>query len=263
MNTIHLIPNAGLGNRLRVISSVYNYCIKNGIELIVHWHRQHGLNAPFYSLFNPIPNLKIVDCNLFDYFNYNDPSKFNLFIPRFINKIEKRTVYYGLGLNKLDSLEINQPITISTYSQQGDLYPLSELFQPVKEIQQVIDEFQQEMGENAIGCHIRRTDNATAIKNSSFDKFEKKIEEQIKKDPDTKIFICSDDANVKSFFREKYGNSIISYNSALTRNSLKGIRDAVIELWLLSLTKEIWGSYWSSYTDMAISLHNTKYVIIK
>lgn len=263
MGTIHLIPTAGLGNRMRVISSVYAFCLKHNAELIIHWHRQFGLNASFSSLFEPIPNIKLVDCSLKDYFNYNISGKYNLFIPSLINMLKNREAHYGLKIDELSSLGINNEIVISTYSQQGELYPISQLFHPVPKIQHIIDEFKIKMGDNTIGCHIRRTDNTTAKYNSSLDKFEQKISEQIERDPTTKIFICSDDATVKSSLLRKYGDRILIYNSTLTRNSYRGIRDAVVELWILSSTKEIWGSFWSSYTDIAIQINNAKYKIIK
>lgn len=260
---IHLIPTAGLGNRLRTISSFYNYCKNNHIELIVHWHRQRGLNAPFSSIFEPISDLKICDCNYIDYFTYNIPILYNLKIPSLIDKLFCRKAIYGLGLNQLDSLDINGEMTISTYSQQGDLYPLKQLFHPVKDIQDIIDDFSSRFGNHTIGCHIRRTDNTMSIKESSIDKFENRFNQLFKSNPDSQVFLCTDDAELKAYLKNKYKGRILVYNSILKRSSTLGIRDAVVELWLLSLTKEIWGSYWSSFTDMAVSLSGVKYTIVK
>lgn len=260
---IHLIPTAGLGNRLRVISSVYNYCLNNDLKLIVHWHRQYGLNASFKSLFKPIPNMEVVDCVFSDFFNYNVPSWYNLYMPQFIDKFLNRNVRYGLGLNELDKLSVQSNLTISTYSQQGDLYSLVDMFQPVEDIQIIIERFSKQFGKNTVGCHIRRTDNCTSIKVSSLDKFERKMDNLFATSADAKIFLCTDDNEVKRYFVDKYENKVITYNSTLERNSFQGIRDALIELWLLSLTNEIWGSYWSSFTDMAVSIRNTSFSIVK
>ncbi|MDU1889876.1 MAG: hypothetical protein E6767_04235 [Dysgonomonas sp.] len=263
MKKIHLIPTAGLGNRLRTISSVYNFCRNNHIELVIHWHRQYGLNATFSSLFESIPNSEIIDCNPLDFFTYNVPMKYNLFLPRLLDKCFHRKVIYGLGLNKLGSLDIIENLIVSTYSQQGELYPLDKLFRPIMRIQKIIDDFTSQFGAYTIGCHIRRTDNTISINNSSVDKFEKKFEELFSINPTAQVFLCTDDLALKSYLTEKYSGRILTYNSTLNRNSTMGIRDAVVELWLLSMTKEIWGSYWSSFTDMAVLLRNVKYTIIK
>ena len=69
------IPYAGLGNRMRAIASAYKHSIENNIELEIHWNRENGLNASFYSLFKPVDSLKIKDSKLLSYFIYNHPNK--------------------------------------------------------------------------------------------------------------------------------------------------------------------------------------------
>lgn len=266
MKTIHLAPIGGLGNRMRTISSVYNHCRQNGIELIIHWfkeHKKYGFNASFYSLFRPIPTLKIIDCNRLDFFTYNLPFKYNLYIPRIIDLVSGRNSMYNLTSDALSKLTFDKSITIVTGSQQGDLYPLSQLFKPTEKIQKEIDQMSLCFGENVIGCHIRRTDNTISIKAASVEKFETRLDTLFDVDKNVKVFLCTDDTNVKNSLVAKYGDRIITYHSVLDRNSTKGITDAVIELWLLSKTKEIYGSYWSSFSEIAAQMGRVKLTIIK
>lgn len=265
MKTIHLIPYAGLGNRMRVISSVYNYARNESFQLIVHWNKEGGLNASFYSLFKPVSCLEIRDSKFSDFFLYNYPNKFNLNMPKLFDKLLGRKSYYSIGLNSIDALKLNdEDLIISTYSQQGELYPLSELFIPNDDIQSIIDSVKRDFGDFTVGCHIRRTDNVNAIKNSSLDLFEHKIESLFAANSKAKVFLCTDDSKVKDYLINKYSKErILVYNSTLNRHSYIGIRDAVVELYLLASTHLIWGSFYSSYTEMASSLYGAKLEIIK
>lgn len=265
MKTIHLIPYAGLGNRMRVISSVYNYALNKSYNLVVHWNKEGGLNASFYSLFEPIKGLEIRDSKLKDFFLYNYPNKYNLCIPKLFDKLGKHKSFHSMGLNSINKLSFDEEeIIISTYSQQGELYPLSKLFVPNEDIRNIINQVKIDFGEFTVGCHIRRTDNVNAIKNSSLELYEKKIESLFNNNCKAKIFLCTDDSKVKSYLIDKYSpKRILTYNSTLNRHSFIGIRDAVVELYLLASTDLIWGSFYSSYTEMASYLFGTKLEIIK
>lgn len=265
MKTIHLIPYAGLGNRMRVISSVYNFTRNQPYNLVIHWNKEGGLNASFYSLFQPVEGLEIRDSKIADFFLYNYPNKFNLKFPLLFDKLGSHKSYHSIGLNSINNLNFDkEEIILSTYSQQGELYPLSELFIPTKDIQNIIDTIKSGFSEYTVGCHIRRTDNIDAIKNSSLELFESKIESLFKRNSNAKIFLCTDDFRVKDYLIRKYSKDrILTYNSTLNRYSYIGIRDAVVELYLLASTDLIWGSFYSSYTEMASSLYGTQLEIIK
>lgn len=262
---IHLIPFAGLGNRLRVISSVYKYSLENSCELTIHWNKEKGLNAGFYDLFKPNEKLNISDSVISDFFIYNYPSKYNMCIPKFFDKILGRKSFYSIGINAIDEIaKNNKEAIVSTYSQQGELYPLAELFVPQDDIQQTISEIKSKFGTYTIGCHIRRTDNKQAKESSKLDIFFERFDSLFSTNPTAKIFLCTDDQEVKESIIAKYGNErIITYNSTLSRNSKKGIKDAVVELYSLASTDVIWGSYYSSYTDMASAIYGKQLEIIK
>lgn len=260
---IDLIPYAGLGNRLRVISSAYKYSIENSIVLCIHWNRERGLNARYYDLFKPNGRLKIKDSSILDHFVYNNPGRINLNIPKFIDKLLKRKSFYEVTIDKLKELP-KEDIIVSTYSQQGELYPLKELFVPIDCIQEKINNLKKLFAEYTVGVHIRRTDNAQAKSSSTIELFYDKIDILFKEHPEARVFLCTDDSEVKGQIISRYGNDkIITYNSTLNRHSLAGIRDAVVELYTLASTDIIYGSYYSSYTDMASQLFGTELVIVK
>lgn len=268
MKKIHLVPLGGLGNRIRTISSVYNYCRSLGIPLTVHWHCSHrwGMAVPFRTIFEPFPHgIGLVDNKWGDFFNYNLPARENLYIPRLVDLLGRRKALYNLGDYKLAEMSVDGGTTIVTGSQQCELYPIKELFRPVREIREKIATFREKNwgGGNVVGCHIRRTDNVVAVKNSTTDKFEERIDRLFDADAGAKVFLCTDDIEVKSHLSAKYGDKIITYESTLNRDSLQGVRDAIAEMWLLSMAKEIYGSYWSSFSDMASAMGGAKLTVVK
>lgn len=262
---IKLIPYAGLGNRMRVIASVYKYALMNSGELTIYWNKENGLNASYYKLFKPVKGLNVKDSSLFDFFVNNHPCVYNMFFPIIVDIVSRRKSFYAIGINKLDEIaQINESLNVSTYSQQGVLYPLSELFIPTDEIMEIINRIKSRFGKKNIGCHIRRGDNKQAQQCSTLEKFVKKFDELFECEPDTKIFLCTDDILVKNEIIKKYGKErIITYDSTLNRHSFEGIRDAVVELYTLAYTDKILGSYYSSYTEMASELFGTELEVIK
>ena len=262
---IDLVPYAGLGNRMRVIASVYKFSLDNACDLVVHWNKEYGLNASFYKLFKPVDGLKILDSRLVDFFINNNPCSYNLHLPKFIDSIARRKSFYSIGINQLNQIaNESDSVLVSSYSQQGDLYPLSKLFIPTDEIMEIINSVKGRFGKTTIGCHIRRTDNKQAQECSTLEMFNRKFDELFESEPSAKIFLCTDDIIVKQEIIRKYGDErIITYDSTLNRHSFEGIRDAVVELYILASTDKIWGSFYSSYTEMASELYGTELEIIK
>ena len=258
-----IVPLAGLGNRIRVVASAFCYCSKNNVPMRLIWLREPGFNACWNDLFQ-IDNLpfEINDHSILNYFVYSKPSWKNLFVSKIIDKLSKRNMIYELYKDKLDSQIVLSDTIVSSFSQQGELNDISEIFKPNVELQNKIDSLTAQFSNNTIGVHIRQTDNSQSKSTSTIEKFDNAIAKQISADSTTKFFLCSDDMSVKKYFVDKYGNNILVFNSNLSRNSPQGIKDAVIELWTLASTKEIWGSFYSSYTDMASCIFGAPLKII-
>jgi hypothetical protein len=105
---------------------------------------------------------------------------------------------------------------------------------------------------NTIGLHIRRTDNANAVKYSPTSLFFAKVEEELKATPQIKFYLATDDPNEEKTFIDRFGESIIIYQKhSLDRNNPIAIKDALVDLYNLSHCSKIFGSYWSSFSDTA------------
>jgi len=92
-------------------------------------------------------------------------------------------------------------------------------------VKKLIDDFiQNHFSQHMIGLHIRgagRTDGGVPgireqyqLKNGiPFDLYFKYVDEQLQRQPDSKIFACSDSDFVISEIENKYGNKLITYNA--------------------------------------------------
>jgi hypothetical protein len=133
------------------------------------------------------------------------------------------------------------------------LFPDSEFyskFKPVSELQDKIDTITS-MFSNTVGLHIRRTDHKEAIAHSGIDKFEKLIDNYIHADNSSSFFLATDDASTETYLKNKFGERIITRKKTYSRNNEKGIQDALVDLYCLSRTKKIYGSFRSSFSQVA------------
>lgn len=91
-----------------------------------------------------------------------------------------------------------------------------------------------------------------------------KAEELLRTDPKAKFFLATDDPSEERLFLDKFGESIIIHRkTSLDRNNPRAIRDAVTDLWFLAHCKKIYGSYWSSFSDVAAMWGNIEKEILK
>ena len=146
-----------------------------------------------------------------------------------------------------------------------NFYPCSDYswLKPRAKILKLVDEGARDFGTNTIGMHIRRTDNRWAIEHSPLDLFTKKIEEEIDHDPTTKIFLATDSPETKRMLVEKYAGRVVARFNNSPRYTLKGEIDGLIDLLLLSRAKKVYGSFRSSFSDLASQIGKCPIAILK
>ena len=84
-----------------------------------------------------------------------------------------------------------------------------------------------------------------------------------KNEPDALFYLASDDAETIAHFRNRFGDAIRTYDKTFGRTSVQGMQDAVVEMWLLSRTKKIYGSFFSSYSGMAAKIGNIEMILMQ
>jgi len=137
-----------------------------------------------------------------------------------------------------------------------------DLFVPTDEIISRIKEMTSKFGANAVGVHIRRTDNKPAIGKSSTDAFLTSMKAELAAHPDTMFYLATDDLSEEAVLREAFPDKILSnQNRDLSRDSVNGIQDAMIDLYSLAATNKIIGSFFSSFTDIAADMNDIPKII--
>ena len=89
---------------------------------------------------------------------------------------------------------------------------------------------------------------------------------EVKKYENYKFFLATDSDEVKKIMKEHFKNKIFTYNrknnlcdkngNQINRNTLDGIQDDLVELYLLSKNNIFIGSHSSSFTEVAWYLGN-------
>lgn len=248
-NTVIVQPLGGLCNRMRVIVGAVSLAQKLNRELMIIWTCDATLNAKFSDLFESIP-YQVVECPLNSirykmlYHWYKNVRHYTILDDRWISA-NARGIEYNTWRELVEGknlyLQTNLDILFD-----GDYSIFKAKMSVIEELNNV------SCDENTVGLHIRRTDNANAIKYSPTELFFSKVEEEIHTHPETKFYLATDDPQEEKQFIERFGQRIIIYQKhSLDRNNPVAIKDALIDLYNLSHCRKIYGSYWSSFSDTA------------
>lgn len=244
-------PNGGLGNRMRVINSALNLARQNGKESIrVLWKKDAGLNASFNDIFHPIANALITNkILLMSYYFYSRkllPLRYRYYDDQSVLNNRFDTNYWNQNHQKVI---LNTCFDFYELNAQTNFY---NLFKPVEKLQKKIDEISADFHEATIGVHIRRTDNIPSAEKSKTDDFMSRMEELIEEKPGVNFYVATDDPGTENKLKQHFGNRIRSIHyKHLDRNSGAGIEDAVTDMYCLSRTSLILGSFSSSFSDVA------------
>lgn len=278
-----VVPLAGLGNRMRVLSSCIQIAQKEGYELSVAWPVNDELGCELEDVFESIG------------YQYTVPSKWKQKILTNVYRTGLLNKYYGAfkflsglfysrsvfdkDIKNFNQAKINSddsdvivascmafsndsftPITLVDFlkNEANRDHFKRFVFNP-KLVKQVDDEFSK-IGEPYVGIHIRRTDHADIIKHSPDQNFIEKIDAIIADHPNQKFFLATDDPAVKKFYQAKYEGRIFTVNHKLSRVDVEGVYGAVIELLLLSRANGMICSMISSYSNAAILIGDIKNV---
>ena len=276
MKTLIVRPLGGLANRIRVIETAAGYASKHDARLIVLWEKNNILNAHYEECFEPLKTVKIIniDCsgdNLF--FKVRRKIIYRLFswFGKFIFNIRLYDNEIRFYLND-DRTPKPEETFFSTVAKSNNkvyietCYEFCFVSQPVrvivkKNIKEKAIKILEPYGQ-FIGVHIRRTDSIPAIENSPFELFVVKMNALLEESPTVKFYISTDSQEVFDNLKNIYGEKIFSGTSQRTRNTTEGIIFALIDLYCLSQSKKILGSFYSSFSQMAAKMGNVPLEII-
>lgn len=256
------VPAGGLANRMRAMAASYTLARKVGVEMKAVWFRDWALNAPFHALFEPIhqEGLSVRDASFFDYVTLDRPRRKNLFVPRLYQRMMFRDALYEARITPLRM----QHFDFEAWFRQGgiylasytDFYPydyelLRKLFVPLPDVRRQIDAFAEGFSSHTIGVHIRRTDNKASILQSPTELFVDAIDKEVEQNDDTVIFLATDSEAIKDEMRSRYGRRLLTAGDEADRNSITGIKGGVVDMYTLARTNRIYGSFQSSFSELA------------
>jgi hypothetical protein len=259
---IILYPIGGLANRMRAIDSAFNLAGSKK-NITVWWIKDKGLNCEFGKLFNSVPSI-------------HDKNKLPLIFNKLLSFYDKNHIAVLFLLKVLERLHIlllldentclEKEKTNSANSYLFCFIRTWEAFYPQEKFHSELfklndkNKLEKELSKinnNTIGVHIRRTDNVWSIKNSPLELFEQKMKKELENNQYANFYLCSDDDNVKHFFQSDFWKNIVKMpDGVVSRNSEDGIIQAACEMYTLSKTNKIIGSYWSSFGEIAARLGN-------
>jgi len=265
---ITFVPVGGLANRMRAIHSVLS--LAESDEVRIYWFKDKGLNCCFQQLFQPIPlsNIQIKEANLWDKLLLDRPRRKNFHFPRLYQAIRFDACLYEHQTPKNDTdykqwKQVHDPIYMASYNQ---FYPptknLKDLFIPIEPIQNKIEDVCATYTMQTIGIHIRRGDHDIAIRKSPLELFIVGMEKEIEKEPLTNFYLATDSETEKTMLIKRFGSRIITSPNAATRNTAEGIQEAVVDLYALSRTHKILGSFYSSFSEIAAQLGSCRLQIL-
>lgn len=275
MPMITLLPLGGLANRMRSIASGVSLARKYNSRLRIIWIKDAGLNCAFSELFHKwhLPDIRLKEASLTDRILYDRPRPRNMRIPQYFQRLlfddrlydEHKERFIDRAFDYDRWLTENRKVYIATcypfFDAPDTIY--KELFVPTDEIEQLITPYTSQFTAHTVGIHIRRTDNVESIRQSPIGLFIEAMEQEVQAFPDTVFFVASDSEEEKSVLKRRFGKRIITSAQKAERNSIEGMKEAVADFYTLSRTHRIFGSQYSSFSEVAAKINNVPFSTLK
>lgn len=280
-----LVPQGGLCNRLRAVLSAVSLVEEKRVvaRLRVGWSVDDECAARFDQLFEPLgsPHVTIAPRRWTD----RPVTRRNLHWPALVRHLFYAAQYRNRppALAELQSLlppkeaSEAQGATVPAASAAGEvrLYVSTghafcdyspayvRRLRPLPHLQERIDALSAGFDAHTVGIHIRRTDHTTCIAESPDALFVDAMQQAIDADPATRFYLATDDATLKASLTERFPGRVTVQQCCGTRADLRGMEEAVVDLWTLARTSRLLGSYWSSFTDTAAEIGGIPLEIIR
>lgn len=265
MRKMLLVPVGGLANRMRAVASAYTLMRQVEGELRILWFRDWALNAPFGKLFEPLSEegVSVREASFADLLVYDRPRRRNFHIPAFPQKLLFRSCVYEQEVGPYCYREAywkewasRGNVYMASYDQfmEYDNSVVQSIFCPVASVREEVERRCGCFTDYTVGLHIRRTDNAVSIRQSPLELFYACLDTELEAHADLCIYLATDSEEVKTDLRSRYGKRLLVAEAAADRGSVRGIQDAVADMFTLSRTASIYGSSGSSFSELAAQL---------
>lgn len=262
---IVLEAQGGLCNRMRSIDSAIALGQEIGSPITVQWFRNSELNCPLSHLF--IFSTDVI--NVVDVSATGRLGRLRHLMTPYFYRLHQYSYIQQAHINASRHFENlvkkilnSHSIYISTHSRfyAGGVPYRSFILAPT--IAERVNHYRSLLNE-AVGVHIRRTDNKKSVEAASVEDFVAEMEAEVEQNPEVKFFVATDDPSVLTYLVDRFGETIRFHpKRSYCRNNPLAIEDALVDLYALASCSRLIGSYWSSFTDTAAQLGNIKVKII-
>jgi hypothetical protein len=251
LRSLTLIPTGGIGNRLRAIASARRLCKIVGARCSIIWDWGN-----YEDFFEPLSDASVIQ-------EIRSQSQVQIrHRPVSIDPSALRTVDVTAESVELVSGTVFGGSHEAPIVDWAVLHPFIPRLN--KRLIREADAFicKNFVGET-VGMHIRRTDHRNAIKYSPDRLFIKAARKVIASG--YKIFLATDNAATEKSMHQLFPGAILTFpkkddlqNRWPRPFTASATEDDLLELFILSRTVYILGSYWSSYSYLAIVLNGSK-----
>ena len=297
---IYLLPVLGLCNRMRSIDSAIALAEEFNFELVVFWVNNRDCKAAFHELFQHSSHFKVIEIDATNSVLKKDLFLFAR-IENMLISISIRIKLFLINSKKYDyilSFEKQMMLSrkIKAANPKIQLWDFDTLFMkklsisteissldsrvfitschrffsnkhnfkafiPVDKLHEEIFKQSKKFNET-IGLHIRRTDMVKMKNEESINAFIKIVEQEISMNKAVTFFLSTDCPNAKNIFITKFPNRIYYVqHDSLNRDQNKGMKAAIIDLYCLSKTKKIYGTYFSTFSLTASEIGNIELIV--
>lgn len=282
---IYIHIESGMGNRILPLISAIRLAQKSNRKLYIYWGIKamgRYVETKHVKKWNGRPH-KFTD------FFENDPSLFteitkqqfekaknNKSCKRYRNTSTHTSVVTQLDLDRFDILwfnniwfplalksdDINEYIPyprILTPLPVGDfissLRNYAKMLKVTPELKQKIKEQTTQFPDNIVGVHIRSTNGGFLTKR--FTHLIPLLDTFLAKNPDYKIFLAADTQSRENEFKSHFKDKLIVYNEPINgqqhkrSNTIAGVKNGMIDMFLLSKCTKLIGTGESSFSFMA------------
>ncbi len=231
-DTLVLDVRAGLGNRLQALISGICMAQDTGKKLHVIWAPEEACNAKFQDLFQK-------DC-----------------LPLWIK--------INLGPCMETPVKILNQADADRYIQSKDRRPILSYSRFYVRNEDIWMEWSRRLmpafalptlpridGGRRIGVHIRRGDHTESRTKSPLHLF---IDAMVKEPESTVFVVASDGFDERIALEKLFGYRVFFPSSVISRTNVKGMKDAVADMFSLAMCDMIYGSSGTTFSNMAAML---------
>lgn len=239
-----------------------------GRKLYVNWVPSKECNVEWHELFlNQLESMPLplssfeVGINLYD--DSVIPMSWYRDIPRLLVCNESHLVAVHTCRNFQPEAMANEAYADAKASFYKNL-------RSVDTVQNTVTDMQRRYfkGCDVIGVHIRRNDHLTFLKKDHrlvcpTRMFIEAMENVLRTNPETKFFLATDNKKDEELIRRLFTSAVIVHEKEEpSRNTTKGMQDALVDWLLLSKTSGIIASYASSFSEEASAVNRIKLEVV-